>query len=207
MSRTLILISDLTAPTSPPATTRPLRADARRNRERVLVAAKVAFAEQGIDAQMDEIARAAGVGVGTVYRHFPTKEALMGELVAAKFEAITARARAALEIEDPWDAFARMVHSGAELMTGDEHMRQAVMRLPDSAWLYAEPQRSELQAVGGAVIARAHDAGVLRRDFTVEHMPMVMTGICAGGSHPGADWRLHVEFLLDGLRAHPAAAS
>ena len=68
----------------------PLRADARRNREKVLKAARAVFAEQGRDAQMDDVARRAGVGVGTVYRHFPTKEALIEALMAEPFELITA---------------------------------------------------------------------------------------------------------------------
>ena len=84
---------------------RPLRADARRNREKVLTAARDVFSEHGRDAQMDDVARRAGVGVGTVYRHFPTKEALIEALMVAAFEAIAAQAEAALEIEDPWEAF------------------------------------------------------------------------------------------------------
>ncbi len=83
----------------------PLRADARRNREKVLAAARAVFSEHGRDAQMDDVARRAGVGVGTVYRHFPTKEALIEALMVAAFETIAEAAEAALEIEDPWEAF------------------------------------------------------------------------------------------------------
>jgi AcrR family transcriptional regulator len=87
---------------------RPLRADARRNREKVLAAARAEFSEHGRDAQMDEVARRAGVGVGTVYRHFPTKEALIEALMVDSFQMIAAEARAALEIEDPWEAFSKV---------------------------------------------------------------------------------------------------
>ena len=80
---------------------RPLRADARRNRERVLTAAAVVFSEHGHEAQMDDVARRAGVGVGTVYRHFPTKEALMEALALDHFERVLAAARKALDREDP----------------------------------------------------------------------------------------------------------
>ena len=73
---------------------RPLRADARRNRERILEAARETFSEYGTEAQMDEIARRAGVGVGTLYRHFPTKDVLVGELVRIKLSDFAVRARA-----------------------------------------------------------------------------------------------------------------
>jgi AcrR family transcriptional regulator len=84
---------------------RPLRADARRNRERVLDAARDCFARHGLDAQMDDIARAAKVGVGTVYRHFPTKEALAEAIAADHFDHLAASAREALENPDPWEGF------------------------------------------------------------------------------------------------------
>ena len=88
---------------------RPLRADARRNRKKVLAAARAVFSEFGREAQMDDVARRAEVGVGTVYRHFPTKEALIQALMVDSFQAIAAQATAALEIEDPWEAFASVL--------------------------------------------------------------------------------------------------
>src|SRR6201991_4974801 len=93
--------------------TKPLRADARRNRERVLTAARAAFAEHGREAQMDDVARRAGVGVGTVYRHFPTKEALVNALALDLFEKLVQGAREALAIEDPWEAFTQALWAGA----------------------------------------------------------------------------------------------
>ena len=86
---------------------KPLRADARRNREKVLAAARAVFAEQGVDAQMDDVARRADVGVGTVYRHFPTKDALLNALTDELFDVIAAHAREMLELDDPWEAFKR----------------------------------------------------------------------------------------------------
>ena len=82
---------------------RPLRADARRNRERILEAARYACAEHGSSVQMDDVARRAGVGVGTVYRHFPTKDALIEALVCEKMLTTTQNIRVALEIADPWE--------------------------------------------------------------------------------------------------------
>ena len=89
------------------ARARPLRADARRNRERILKAARAVFADQGIEAQIDDVAKRAKVGVGTVYRHFPTKEALLDAIVREHFEAIARMARGALAAEDGGRASAR----------------------------------------------------------------------------------------------------
>ena len=93
---------------SRPRVPKSMRADARRNREAVLEAARGLFAEKGFDAQMDEIARKAKVGVGTVYRHFPTKEDLLDALIAQRFETLAERAHEAVEEAksgDPWEAF------------------------------------------------------------------------------------------------------
>src|SRR3954462_534801 len=84
---------------------KPLRADARRNREKVLAAARAVFADEGVDAQMDDVARRADVGVGTVYRHFPTKDALLHALSDELFDVIAAHTRTLLELDDPWEAF------------------------------------------------------------------------------------------------------
>ena len=92
-------------------TERPLRADARRNREKIVTAAREIVAEQGEAAQIDDVARLAGVGVGTVYRHFPNKDALMGELVRMCALECTAIARSSAEHEDAWEAFAGMVRT------------------------------------------------------------------------------------------------
>ena len=94
---------------------RPLRADARRNRERILQSAREVFAECGTDAQIDDIAQRAGVGVGTVYRHFPTKEALMAELVRQKFRRFAAGARDALQRDgEPFAVFADLLRRNAD---------------------------------------------------------------------------------------------
>src|SRR5436305_7830852 len=93
---------------------RALRADARRNRDAVLAAAKKLFADQGLDAQMPDVAKAAKVGVGTVYRHFPTKEDLIAALVAERFERLAQKAREGLETEDPWEALATFIRFAAQ---------------------------------------------------------------------------------------------
>jgi AcrR family transcriptional regulator len=179
---------------------RPMRADARRNRDRILAAAGEAFSTYGTEAQMDDVARAAGVGVGTVYRHFPTKEALVAELVRRKFEAFTVHAREALLEPDPWEAFAGLLRRNAELMARDAAVRETILRTPASVDA-AVGEREELRELAQQIVARAQRAGALRGDFSAADIPMIMCGVSstmsAGG---GFDWRRHLELILDGLR-------
>ncbi len=195
----------MSTPTEPGTQTslpRPLRRDAQRNRDRIVAAAAAAFADQGAAAQMDDVARRAGVGVGTLYRHFPTKEALMAELVRRKFERIRDTALEALTVEDPWDAFAGMLRRDAEMLAEDATLRDALARMPE-AWATCEAERAEVAAVAAEVIGRAQAAGVLRRDFGADDIPMLMCGMSAAMGMPldrGRDWRRLLEVVLDGLR-------
>jgi AcrR family transcriptional regulator len=180
-----------------------LRADARRNRERIIVAARQVFGEKGEEAQMDDVARQAGVGVGTVYRHFPSKEVLMGELVKQKFEAITERTREALEQDDAWEAFCELLRRSAEIMAEDAAL-QDTLRRTGAAYEYAEAERLKLEEVADELIARAQRQGEMREDFRASELGMLMGGVCASMSAPAGapdDWRRHLEILLDGLRA------
>lgn len=184
---------------------RQLRADARRNRERILQAAKEVFGEQGADAQMDDVARRAGVGVGTVYRHFPNKDVLMGELVTEKFRTMTEQARAALEQDDAWEAFSGLLCWSAEEMARNGALREA-LRDASAAYEYAEPARLELQDVTDKLVKRAQRQGALRKDFRAEELGMLIGGVCASMGAPqaaGLDWRRHLGILLDGLRVQP----
>src|SRR3954452_7462424 len=126
---------------------RPLRADARRNRERVIEAARSAFAEAGADLPMEEIARRAGVGIGTVYRHFPNKEALLDALVAEQLTLFIERTRAALAEDDAWEAFRDMVRKGASAQAEDVAYCELVMaRKPLSRSEAVAALRDELDA-------------------------------------------------------------
>jgi len=183
-----------------PPSARPLRADARRNRERIVHAAREVFARQGGDAQIDDIARAACVGVGTVYRHFPHKDALLGELVAERFRLMADNAEHALEVEDPWEAFAGMLRTNAQFCAGEIGVQQALSRGPD-AWEYAAPEIQRLRDTAAELIVRAQRARVMRRDFTVDDIPMLMAGLSSTMAVPGYDWRRHLEIILAGIRA------
>jgi AcrR family transcriptional regulator len=179
---------------------RPLRADARRNRERIVAAAREVFTRQGADAQIDDIARAAGVGVGTVYRHFPHKDALLGELLVERFRLMADTAERALEVEDPWEAFAGMLRTNAKFCAGEIGVQQALARGP-AAWEYAAPQIDRLRETATKLIVRAQRAGVMRQDFVVDDISMLMTGLTATMATPDYDWRRHLEIILAGIRA------
>jgi AcrR family transcriptional regulator len=189
----------MTIDTTPPSE-RPLRADARRNRERIVAAARAVFTRQGGDAQIDDIARAARVGVGTVYRHFPHKEALLGELLVERFRLMADNAERALEIEEPWEAFAWLLRTNAQFCAGQVGVQQALVRGPD-AWEYAAPELDRLRETATRLIVRAQRAGVMRPDFSVDDIPMLMAGLTTTMAVPGYDWRRHLEIILAGIRA------
>jgi AcrR family transcriptional regulator len=181
---------------------RVMRADARRNRERILVAAKEAFAARGDETQMDDVAAQAGVGVGTVYRHFPTKEALMGELVRQKFALIAEHAKEALEQDgEPFEVFAGLLRRSCEVTAKDAAAQAALMRGGEEVWQQAEEVRRDLQAAVQGLIDRAQAAGTMRPDFAAQDMSMLMCGVSAAMAHGGWEWRRHLEILLDGLRS------
>jgi AcrR family transcriptional regulator len=184
-------------------TERQLRADARRNRERILQAAREAFAECGAEAQMDDVARRAGVGVGTVYRHFPTKEALMAEIVRQKFRVMAENAREALDADgEPFAVFAGLLRTNAEFCARDAGVQEALAGFGEAVWVYAQAELQELYGPTAELIARAQRAGTMRPDVTVNDIPMLMCGVSATMPHAdaGFDWRRHLEFVIDALR-------
>src|SRR5580693_9350339 len=141
-------------------TERPLRADARRNRERILQSARAAFAETGAEAQIDDVARHAGVGVGTVYRHFPTKQALLAELVRQTFRLFTEWAREALEAGgEPFALIEGLMRRIAETAAGDAGVQYALASTAGQAQTEAPAEQDELIAVIAELTGRARRAG------------------------------------------------
>ena len=181
---------------------RPLRADARRNRERVLVAARESFAEYGLEAQVDDVAARAGVGVGTVYRHFPTKEAIVEAVASAGYEEICAIARESLEIDDPWEAFSGFMWEGARLHRRDRAQCEIHAARPDVVQRVAGDKHELLDMVA-ELIVRGQDAGVLRPDLSKDDMPMIWCALGAAQqrSPDDAGWQRYLSLMLDGLRA------
>jgi AcrR family transcriptional regulator len=188
----------------PSETDRPLRADARRNRERILDSARAVFADGGPDAQVDDVARHAGVGVGTVYRHFPTKEALLAELVRQKFRLFADRARAALEADgEPFDVLEGLMRRNAATAAEDAGIQYAMAAAGDEAWAQAQAEQEELIAVTAQLIARARRVGTIRPDIEAMDIGMLMCGVCSTmGTRPGFDWRRHLDLAIDMLRPH-----
>lgn len=182
---------------------RPLRADARRNRERILKAARTVFSQAGNDAQIDDVARRAGVGVGTVYRHFPTKEALMVELVRQKFRLLADRGREVLEREgEPFALLAEVMRANAQELQRDAVMHQILAGFDDQIWDRALSEQDQVLMLTAELVERAKRAGTIRADATAYDVAMVMCGVCATMSRrsPGFDWRRHLELAIDALR-------
>jgi AcrR family transcriptional regulator len=184
---------------TPTTAVRPPRADAVRNRERVIAAARKVMARKGIDAQMDEIAREAKVGVGTVYRHFPNKDDLVEALAAARFERLAELAHEALSVDDPWVAFEGLIRAGAEIQCADRALSEVLVSRSDTMIRAAE-------AVGmidlvARVMSRAQEAGLLRADAEPEDVPMMMCALAGTHRHPMSDTDRYVAIALDGLRA------
>ena len=184
-------------------TERPLRADARRNRERILQSARAAFAESGADAQIDDVARHAGVGVGTVYRHFPTKQALLTELVRQTFRLFTGWAREALEAGgEPFALIEGLLRRIAETAAGDAGVQYALANSDGQAGTEAPAEQDELIAVIAELIESARHAGTIRPDIEATDIAMLICGVVSAMSpRPGFDWRRHLDLVTDTLRA------
>ena len=186
-----------------PTTERPLRADARRNREAIVVAARELFAERGPATPMDDIAARAGVGVGTVYRHFPTKEALLTELVAEVFRGFTVAAVRAQGVSDPWTAFEGMLRDCLASMQRDAAGRDAIMRSDEIIWEGVEADKAELNAAMQVVIDRAIADGSLRPDFSAADVGPLLCGITATMHfmEGEATWQRQLDIMLAGVGA------
>lgn len=186
-----------------PTSATPLRRDAQRNLERILDAARDAFAQDGIEVGVDEIARRAGVGIGTLYRRFPTKEALIDAIVERRAEELTALATEAEATEDPWE--------GVELLLGgilERHARDRGFRtlVAERTLTTDKPTlRSRLRPQISRIMARAQEHGSLRADITVEDVTVLVWGagraVEITGEVAPDYWRRHLGILLDGLRA------
>jgi AcrR family transcriptional regulator len=184
---------------------KPLRADARRNRAAIVKAARKVFSDKGQDAQMDDIARRAKVGVGTVYRHFPTKEALLEELVRDTFRELAQMWLQALERPEPWGAFVDLMWRSAELHASDraftEVIAEAKMAVADQA-----ASETGLNASLMDLVRRCQAAGTMREDLTLDDLHALFCGLGAVMARDPGDgrlWRRYLTLMIDGLRAAP----
>lgn len=183
---------------------RPLRADARRNRAAIVEAARAVFARHGRDAQMDDVARRAKVGVGTLYRHFPTKDALLVALIEDKFARIAEVARESLLIEDPWEGLESLMRRGAEMHAEDRALTQAIADHPER--IGAAAHAAGVPMLFDELIRRGQAAGVVRADARWEDVPMLFCALGSIEGPPRASWQRMLALLLDGLRTPGTAA-
>jgi AcrR family transcriptional regulator len=184
-------------------TARPRRADAERNRARILAAASELFAERGLDASMPDLAERAGVGIGTVYRAFPDKDHLLGAVMAERLRWLADQVEAAVAADDPWEAFTDVIWKGATLHVKDRAYHQcmrAAIELPE-----VRVARGRTLDAFQRLIDRAQAEGVMRDDVVAEDIPMLMAGVgLSRAAGPGAAWERHLAVVIDGLRAQGA---
>jgi AcrR family transcriptional regulator len=183
-----------------------MRADAQRNRARVLEAAEAVFAAEGLSVPVDVIAEKAGVGVGTLYRHFPTKEKLFEAIVIDRIETLAADARCRVNAEDAGAAFFGFLD---HMVTETASKRDLILALAGAGVEFevaAADVKAELKATLGELLERAQRAGAVRADVTGEVVLSLIGGTCMAADRPSnalpADM---LAIICDGLRAQPPA--
>ena len=185
-----------------------LRADAARNRLRILAAAGSVFAERGLDASTAEIARRAGVGEATLFRRFPSKDDLIIAILAEHMDGVIAAAEECLEDADPWRAIERFFHAMVEQQVGDQGALDAVkdecMTSPALAG-----RRKRIMDLMSRLLRRAQDAGVVRDDLTAPDLGLLTAAASSVGglAFPGLRpdlWKRYLGVILDGIRPEGA---
>lgn len=183
---------------------RQLRRDAEKNRQRILAAADRLISEQGLSVGHDEIARVAGVAVGTVYRRFPDKAALVTALFTEQVEIVVATAQTALVVDDPWQAIVDFLTAILTMQADNRGLRELTTGSPHGQELtrYA---RSQIAPIVTELVARGHAAGVLRADVVEQDIaliPIMVGAIIQAARTVDPDlWRRSLALVLDGLRA------
>jgi AcrR family transcriptional regulator len=180
-----------------------------RNRARLVDAATVAFEEQGADAPLEEIARSAGVGIGTLYRHFPTREALLEEVFRGRIEAVTALGDELLDAPDAFDALVRWLHAHLTNAMACRGLAGAVViELLDVDCRGDQvPACTQMRAVGAELLARAQAEGTARSDADAEDLVRLVNALVSATDDAGDRGALAdrlFALMVDGLRA-PAA--
>jgi AcrR family transcriptional regulator len=190
-----------------PAAARTLRSDARRNRERLVASARELFAEAGVDVPVEEITHRAGVGMGTLYRHFPTKEELIDAVLEDAFGVLVELAEEAVAEDDAWSGLTGFLDRALALHAANRGLKD-VVAARGHAGKRLQAMRARMQPLLRRVIERAQEQGSLRGDFAPEDLSLVFWAagrvIETTGAIAPAAWRRYLGFLLDGLRAGAA---
>jgi AcrR family transcriptional regulator len=178
--------------------TKPMRADARRNYEKLVAAARELFTEQGAAASLESVAERAGVGIGTLYRHFPTRQALLEAVYADEVEAIAESARSFTDRE-PWDALVEWVHEYVGFAATKRALMEALLETaPDSDVLVL--CRTALREAGDRLIGRGQQAGVIRPDVDFLDVGRMVSQIAVAPHTDAEQKERMLTILLDGLR-------
>jgi AcrR family transcriptional regulator len=188
---------------------RPLRRDAERNRQRILEAARTLFAEQGLGVSHDQLAEAADVAVGTVYRRFPDKESLIEALFTREVDQVMALADSALQITDPWEALVSFMTKSLEIQAGNRSLKELALGGAPGLDLVCQAQ-ARIMPIVGELVARAQAAGVLRPGIGTEDfglVPIMIGAIIDSARDVDPNlWRRTLTLVMDGFRAQHCAA-
>ena len=180
---------------------RPKRADARRNRDALVAAARALFAEDGTSAPLEDVAERAGVGIGTLYRHFPTRQALLEAVYVDEVEAM-ARAANELSALPPWDALSQWLHQYVGFAATKRALNEALMETdPNSNALLT--CRTAIVGAGTTLVERAQHAGVVRNDTTFLDIVRMVGAIAMVPTEDPEQKNRLLELALDGLRYNP----
>src|SRR4051812_25147988 len=178
---------------------RPKRADARRNYDKVLAAAREAFAQGGESTSLEEIARRAGVGIGTLYRHFPSRQALLEALYFGEVEDVC-RTAAELDGGDPWEALNAWLDRFVAYVATKRALADELLKHLDHSAPVFQTSRESLWAAGAPLLKRAQDAGVVRRDVAIADVIQMVMSIAKLPSPDPAQTQHILRVALDGLR-------
>ena len=182
---------------------RPKRADARRNYEKVLTAAREAFAEGGESTALEEIARRAGVGIGTLYRHFPNRQALLEALYVDEVEEVCRSAATFADDADPWEALSRWFERFIGYIATKQALAAEMLNYVERDAPVFKTSRAALFEAGGPLLQRAQDAGVVRPDVDIADVIQMVIGIAKIPAADPSQTARMVRIALDGLRFHP----
>jgi AcrR family transcriptional regulator len=181
-----------------------LRSDARQNHETILSATRHLFAAQGLDVPAREVARAAGIGVGTLYRHFPTREDLVDAVLEEALAAFVTAVETALEDDDPWHGFTSFFESAVALHARNRGL-MSMIESNEHGLKRAQAMRRRLRPLLARLVERAKECGGLRPDFAAQDVLLVFWAVDRAIERAGdLVWRRQLAFLLDGLRAERA---
>jgi AcrR family transcriptional regulator len=182
---------------------RPLRRDAERNRQRILRAAGEVFTARGLQATLDDVARQAGVGVGTVYRRFPDKDSLIEALFEERVQAVAELAEKALAEPDSWDGLVSFLRDACELMAGDHGLREIVM-FGTYGRDRVELGKARMQPLVTRLVQRAQRDGKVRADLEptdMLFMEFMLTSVAGYAEQVKPEiWRRYLALLTDALR-------